>query len=95
MSEITSLNPKIKWVIVDNSVYDLSEFVHPGGNFIIQNCIGREVGRFFYGAYGLESTNLKPHTHSIIAKAKLAMNYIGTIGNKNFDFLKTADAVIS
>lgn len=52
------------WVIVNSEVYDLSNYIHPGGNFIIQNVIGREVSRFFYGAYGLESTTIKPHLHT-------------------------------
>lgn len=56
--------PDIKWVIYDSAVYDVTEFEHPGGNFIIENCVGREIGRFFVGAYNLETTDLKPYAHS-------------------------------
>ena len=42
----------------------MTGFLHPGGDFIIDECVGREVGRFLYGAYGLESSNAKPYVHT-------------------------------
>jgi len=50
--------PNKKWVIFNNSVIDLTDLVHPGGQFIWEECQGREVARFIYGAFGLESTTM-------------------------------------
>ena len=71
--------PKIKWVQLGNGVYDLSNWVHPGGNFIIEACIGREVGRYFYGNYALEGTTIKPHKHSQLAVSQIKKFYIGDV----------------
>ena len=37
---------------------------HPGGRFVIEKNIGREVGKFFYGAYTVESTSMHAYSHS-------------------------------
>jgi len=58
-------------VIMDDMVLDVSKFKlsHPGGKFVIEYNIGRDVSKFFYGGYILENgTGLKPHTHSNIAR---------------------------
>jgi len=55
-------------VIIDNLVLDVHEYdgIHPGGKFVFQNNIGRDISKFFYGGYvmvngpGAE----KPHQHS-------------------------------
>jgi len=73
--------PQIKWVILGNSVYDLTNWIHPGGNFIIQACVGREVGRYFYGGHALEGTKIKPHKHSAITLSQIKSCYIGEIVN--------------
>lgn len=48
-------------------------FNHPGGKFLIQVNVGRDISRFFYGGYSLEGNfNQKPplgHNHSNNAKA--------------------------
>jgi hypothetical protein len=59
-------------VIVDDLVLDVSKFKfsHPGGKFVLQYNIGRDVSKFFYGGYVLENgTGLKPHTHTNIARS--------------------------
>ena len=71
--------PQIKWVILGNSVYDLTNWIHPGGNFIIQACVGREVGRYFYGGHALEETKIKPHKHSAITLSQMKSCEIGEI----------------
>lgn len=78
-SEIVKAFPNIKWVMVNNEIYDLTNFQHPGGNFIIEQCVGREVGRFFFGAYGLESTKLTPYAHSQSALDILPQYYVGVV----------------
>lgn len=37
---------------------------HPGGNFITKRMKGREIGRFMYGAFGLETSNMQGYEHS-------------------------------
>jgi cytochrome b involved in lipid metabolism len=56
--------PDQKWYILNNSVYLLNNFFHPGGNFIMAMAKGKEIGRFFFGAYGIETTTIEPHLHS-------------------------------
>ncbi len=74
--------PKIKWVQLGNGIYDLTDWVHPGGNFIIEACIGREVGRYFYGNYSLEGTSRKPHKHSQLAFSQVQKFYIGEVNSR-------------
>lgn len=56
-----------KLVILDDMVLDVSKFMsnHPGGRFAIEQNVGRDISKFFYGGYSQEpSTSLEPHTHS-------------------------------
>ena len=62
-----------------NRVYDLSDFTHPGGQYIWQFSKWREISRYLVGALGhpkdfLEYTN---YTHSAKAYALLDSCYIG------------------
>lgn len=43
-------------VILDDLILDVSAFKsgHPGGRFLIEHNIGRDVSKFFYGGYTLE-----------------------------------------
>jgi len=81
IKKIMSDFPNIKWVQIGNNVYDLSNWVHPGGNFIIEACLGREVGRYLYGNYALEGTTIKPHKHSNLALSQMQKFYIGEVTN--------------
>ncbi|EGR28419.1 hypothetical protein IMG5_176050, partial [Ichthyophthirius multifiliis] len=45
-------------VLYDNKIYDIAKVNHPGGNFLMMQIKGREIGRFMYGAFGLETTNI-------------------------------------
>ena len=56
-------------VILDDYVLKVDSFMnyHPGGKFSIQQNVGRDVSKFFYGGYqmdGTDSSSTKPHTHS-------------------------------
>jgi cytochrome b involved in lipid metabolism len=39
--------------ILDDLVLDLTDYIpnHPGGAFLLQHNIGRDVSKFFYGGY--------------------------------------------
>ena len=84
------------WCILDDNVYIINDFIHPGGNFIIDNIkgslyckmliksnLGREIGRFIYGAYGLEviGDNSK-HLHSPYAIGLLQKYFVGKALNE-------------
>lgn len=69
--------------ILDDMVLDLSNFMdaHPGGVFVLAQNIGRDISKFFYGAYSLDgnigrpgSNKAGPYVHSNIAR-KIANQY--------------------
>lgn len=51
-----------KICVLDNQVLDLDLLDHPGGNYIIPLLTGRDVTKYFNGAFGLD--NLPAHIHS-------------------------------
>lgn len=61
-----------KLVILDDMVLNVERFRsdHPGGQFLIDFHIGRDVSKFFYGGYVLENqSGMAPHTHSNVARS--------------------------
>lgn len=63
-----------KYVIVDDRVVDVSDYMeyHPGGRFLLNQCVGKDISKFFYGGYSLEG-NLdgavaEGHNHSYYAR---------------------------
>ena len=42
-----------KLVILDDMVLDVAKFLtcHPGGYFVLNHNIGRDISKFFYGGY--------------------------------------------
>lgn len=57
--------------MIDDMVIDVGGFMgnHPGGKFVIDQNIGRDISKFFYGGYVLEpGSGMKPHAHSNIAR---------------------------
>lgn len=65
-AEINAAFPDILWCMLGNSVYDITDFDHPGGNWITESCRGRDVGRFMFGGYQIEPLghDMLGHTHS-------------------------------
>lgn len=59
-------------VLLDDLVLDVSRFKyeHPGGAFLLDIHIGRDISKYFYGGYVLENeSKMKPHTHSNVGRA--------------------------
>lgn len=52
-------------MLFENIVCDVSNFKyrHPGGGALIKDNIGRDIGKFIYGAYSYNRT-YRNHTHS-------------------------------
>ena len=79
VESIKAAYPKLYFCFYQNNLYDLTGFTHSGGNFIIAECNGRDVGRFLAGAYALESTQMLPHIHTRYAYMALESRYIGAV----------------
>lgn len=57
-----------KYALFDNYVLDLTWFrhEHPAGSFLIDQNIGKDMGKYFVGSYSMEN-GVPPYTHSFIA----------------------------
>ncbi len=62
-----------------DQVYDLGNYIHPGGQFIFHECRFREISRFLYGAVGLELFNGKNWQHSRLGFNLLQDRLLGSI----------------
>jgi hypothetical protein len=72
--------PKMKYFLVGNRVFDLSHVTHPGGNALWELTYGRDVSRFFFGAYGPERIpTLNARRHTVWAWDLLNKNCIGEL----------------
>lgn len=80
--QILAAVPSVKWIIYNQGVYDITGFQHPGGQFLINPIIGKEVGRYLNGSLPLEGFDTKPHTHSAKTFAYLKKQLIGYL---NYD----------
>ena len=49
-------------VILDNMVVDISSYAynHPGGAFLLDYNVGRDISKFFYGSYALDGNGNDP-----------------------------------
>ena len=57
-------------VLLDDLVLDISQYEinQPGGRFVIDHNIGRDISTFFYGGYDLElSSGYRPYLQSNVA----------------------------
>lgn len=66
---INALKAGKKYCVLDDLVLDVERYSsrHPGGKFLIDMVIGRDVSKYFYGGYKLEndpSNKDGPHRHS-------------------------------
>lgn len=57
-----------QYVLFNNYVIDVESFIgeHPGGSAMLLHHIGRDIGKYFYGAYSLERT-MPRNQHSYFA----------------------------
>ena len=60
-------------MILDELVLDVNDYMdnHPGGRFLLEHNIGRDISKFYYGGYALDNNHIhrgtKAHAHSNIA----------------------------
>ena len=63
--DILAQLPKIKWCLYGNKVLDVTDYIHPAGNYMIKECWGKEIGRYIFGGFALETTQwVSAHKHS-------------------------------
>ena len=48
-----------KLIVLDDVVLDVSAYMkhHPGGQFVLEHLVGKDVSKFFYGGYSLDSVS--------------------------------------
>mmetsp|Transcript_14914 Transcript_14914/g.20212 ORF Transcript_14914/g.20212 Transcript_14914/m.20212 type:complete len:172 (+) Transcript_14914:377-892(+) len=62
---------KQKLLLLDDLVLDVTLFAnsHPGGRFLIEKNVGKDISKYFYGGYSYEpQKGAKNHTHSNYAR---------------------------
>ena len=69
-----------KLVLFNNFVVNVENFMdeHPGTRFVISHNIGKEIGKYFYGAYSLEQ-DVAPYTHSSYAASLIKRLTVGKL----------------
>lgn len=68
--KVAVFEKKKQMVIMDNCVLDMDEYagIHPGGKFVLEKTVGRDVSKFFYGGYQMVSGAEEfPFNHSALA----------------------------
>ncbi len=73
-----------------NSIYDITHFSHPGGQYIVNQIYGRDIGRFIFGCYSLENygfLSLDSWVHSVEAMAVMESFNIGEIKSSSWNLL--------
>lgn len=69
---ITKVNQGRKLVLLDDMILDVGVYAayHPGGAFLLEHNIGRDISKFFYGGYSLDTgRDSKIHAHSTIPRS--------------------------
>ena len=73
-------------MVLDISTY---AFAHPGGAFLLEHNVGRDVSKYFYGAYGFDGNKNDPQNsnncwvHSNIARKIANKHAIGAFVRNN------------
>ena len=75
-----------KLVILDELVLDVEKFIsrHPGGRFVLQINIGRDISKFFHGGYSLEG-NLGDRPQYGYRHSNIARKIVNQLAVATFD----------
>ena len=79
ISKLKAKYPGKTVFIYHNKVFDVTGYIHPGGQSIFKECAWREVSRFLHGGVGLEFFNGRKWVHSKQAFDKLNSHIIGNL----------------
>lgn len=74
-----------KLIIYEDSILDIESYLpnHPGIDGLLNEHIGKEIGRFIYG--GIPCSTFSPHNHSYEALELIERLKIGTLSNVSRD----------
>lgn len=75
-----------KFCILDDFVLDVSLYAsrHPGGRFLIDATVGRDVSKYFYGGYKMENAKSNkdgPYRHSMMARKTVSTLIVARLNN--------------
>ena len=63
-------------------------YFYPFYIYLIFEKIGREIGRFYFGAFALENMNMQPYNHKASSKKLLDKMYVGELVLDNHNILQ-------
>ncbi|CAK92366.1 unnamed protein product (macronuclear) [Paramecium tetraurelia] len=73
------------WCIFHNQIIDLSQMIHPGGNYIWKLIQGQDITKYVLGAYPLPQLKLKPYAHTVYAFKALSKYKTGVQVNQDLE----------
>ncbi len=91
---------KEQLVLLDDLILDVSKFKenHPGGQFLLEHNIGRDISKFFYGGYALDNNDVKRgfkrHAHTSVAYSQLESLIVGRLVDKEGAQLNEQSVVV-
>ena len=81
----------VKWVTIEDRIYNITGILHPGGRYILNNLTGRDITREYYGINPMVYENLQSdfnltitHSHARSTHSWLNDNCLGNYKSKNF-----------
>ncbi|CAD8204518.1 unnamed protein product [Paramecium pentaurelia] len=83
--EVPEQNSDKLWCIYHNQIIDLSQMVHPGGNYIWKLIQGQDITKYVLGAYPIFQLTLKPYRHSLYTLQALQKYKTGVYVNEDLE----------
>lgn len=68
--------------VLDEYIIDVTSILssHPGGRFVIEGNIGRDISKFFHGGYTMENIDyVEPYAHSNEARLMIKNMIVGRL----------------
>jgi cytochrome b involved in lipid metabolism len=62
-------------------------YKHPGGSFLIEHTVGRDISKFFYGGYAMDGNSRDPtasnprNAHSNVARKIVNKHIVAMLSN--------------
>ena len=76
---LKKLFPDIRWVFIEDKIFDVNSLDHPGGRFMWNAINAREISRYFFGAQSYEFLDCGSvkHKHTPFSNNLLDKRFIG------------------
>lgn len=94
--QTAAFDKKKHMVILDNYVLDMGDYheIHPGGKFVFQKNYGRDVSKYFYGAYMLVNSPMEQLWNHSATSIAIASAFV-TASLKDQEYVKPVETTIS